>query len=148
MSTIVDLLDAVYRVRQGENRAAALEIIDRASNTGELLKQGDFISISYTIFKRGIRHTITMSPPPSEPVEGHIDVDIPVATSIRDDPIVDPIDNRKYNFLFIIPVIDENGEDITPFTESGATYDMVIRFIPSQGGNRYAMQRTIRIECE
>ena len=70
-----------------------------------------------------------------------------IASAIRDDPFEDPIDGVKYNFLFIIPCLDESENDITPFTESGAVYDMVIRFIPFIGGNKYAIQKTIRIEC-
>jgi len=143
MSNFVDLLDAVIRVRQGENRAAALELINRIN--GQVVKQAEIASISYTIFRRGIRHTINMSLPEDTPVEGHIDREIPVA-SIIDDPQPDPLDNVSYNFIYIIPCLDESENDITPFTESGATYDMVIRFIPV-AGIPYAMQRTIRIEC-
>lgn len=148
MSTVVstDLLDAVFKVRQGENRAAALELIDRETNT--VIKKADIHRIVYTIYKRGQVSSIQLTPPPDVPVEGHIDREIPVAESIRDDPAEDPIDGVKYNFLFIIPCIDEEGNDITPFTESGAKYDMVIRFIPFIGGTKYAMQKTIRIECE
>ena len=97
MSNFVDLLDAVIRVRQGENRAAALELINRIN--GQVVKQAEIASISYTIFRRGIRHTINMSLPEDTPVEGHIDREIPVA-SIIDDPQPDPLDNVSYNFIY------------------------------------------------
>ena len=147
MSTVVstNLLDAVFKVRQGENRAAALELIDRETNT--VIKQADITRIVYTIFRRGVKNTIQLNPPPDEPIEGHINREIPVTSAIRDDPTEDPIDGVRYNFLYIIPCIDEEGNDITPFTESGANYDMVIRFIPFIGGDKYAIQKTIRIEC-
>jgi len=145
MSNFVDLLDAVIRVRQGENRAAALELINRVN--GRVVKQAEIASISYTIFRRAFQHTIQnmMTPPVDTPVEGHIDREIPVE-SIIDDPQPDPLDNVPYNFIYVIPCLDEMENDITPFTVAGATYDMVIRFIPV-AGIPYAMQRTIRIEC-
>jgi hypothetical protein len=82
-----------------------------------------------------------------EPLPGHTDREISVESCIRDNPPTDPIDNVAYNFLFIIPSVDENEEDITPFTESGVIYDMVIRFFPTLGGPKYVTTRTIRVEC-
>ena len=145
MSTVIDLFDAVYRVRQGENRAAALHLIDR--DNGTVIKQADIRKIVYTIFRRGEQQTIQLTPSPDVPVSGHINREIPVSDCIRDDPPVDPIDGVAYNFLFIIPTVDENDNDITPFTVAGAKYDMVIRFFPAIGGKKYVANKTIRIEC-
>ena len=144
MST-VDLLDDVFIVRQGENRAAALIVINR--ETGDTIKQADLAGITYSIIRRGQPTGTNAPPPPDEPVEGHTEIDVPVNLSIRDNPPIDPIDGRQYNFLFIIPCVDAAGNDITPFNQVGAIYDMVIRFVPFIGGPRYVMQRTIRIEC-
>jgi hypothetical protein len=145
MSSIVELFDAIYRVRQGENQAAALEIID--CETGTVIKQADLRKIVYSIIRRGDQQTIQLTPAADVPVPGHIDREIPVAECIRDNPPVDPIDNVAYNFLFIIPTVDENDKDISPFTVSGAKYDMVIRFFPALGGRKYVANKTIRIEC-
>ena len=145
MST-VNLADATYIVRQGENRAAALRLIERDTDT--VLKRQDIESMSYTIFRRGTQRSIQMTTPTDEPVPGHIDREIPVNESIRDDPQPDPFDGVAYNFLHIIRCVEDDGTDITPFTEAGAVYDMVIRIFPFIGGKKYAMQRTIRIECE
>ena len=140
------LIDATYKVRQGENRAAALRLIDR--ETGTVIKQSDLSKVTYSIIKRGERHTIQIGTPPDVPLPDHTDVEIPVTSCIRDNPPVDPIDNVAYNFLFIIPAVDDAGNDIVPFTEAGATYDFIVRFFPSVGGPKYVATRTIRIECE
>ena len=145
MST-VSLLDDTYVVRQGENRAAALVLINR--ETGVSLKQADIVRITYSIIKRGQPTGTNAPPPPDKPITGHIDAEIPVAECIRDNPPTDPIDGKLYNFLYVIPCMDGEENDITPFTEAGAIYDMVIRFFPFVGGPKYVMQKTIRIECE
>ena len=145
MNTVIDLFDAIYRVRQGENRAAALRLIDRENGTD--IKQADLQRVTYSIIKRG-QPTGTNAPtPPDVPLPDHTDVEIPVTGCIRDNPPVDPIDNVAYNFLFIIPAEDGNGNDIVPFTEAGAIYDVILRFFPSVGGPKYVATRTIRVEC-
>ena len=139
------LIDDEYRVRQGENRAAALRLIDRENGT--VIKQADLSRVEYSIIRRG-QPTGTNAPtPPDEPLPKHTDVEIPVDACIRDNPPVDPIDNIAYNFLFIIPAVDSGGNDIVPFTEAGAIYDVIFRFFPSVGGQKYVATRTIRVEC-
>jgi len=139
------LIDDEYRVRQGENRAAALRLIDR--ETGTVIKQSDLSRVTYSIIKRGQRFTLNQTVQPDEPLPDHTDVEIPVASCIRDHPPVDPIDNIAYNFLFIIPAVDAGGNDIVPFTEQGAIYDFIVRFFPSVGGPKFVATRTIRVEC-
>lgn len=139
------LIDAEIKVRQGENRAAVMHLINR--DNGDVLKKWDIASVKYTIIKRGQSHTTFMEAPPDEPLADHTNVEIPVESCIRDDPPVDPIDNVKYNFRFVIPAVNENYEDISPFTESGAIYDVIFTFFPSVGGPKYVATRTIRVEC-
>ena len=136
-----NLIDDEYRVRQGENKAAVLVLIDRENGT--VIKQADLNKVAYSIVKRG-QPTGTSAPqPPDVPLPDHTDVEIPVAACIRDNPPIDLIDNVAYNFLFIIPAVDAEWNDITPFTEAGAIYDLMIRFFPSFGGPKYVITRTI-----
>ncbi|MDR1493141.1 MAG: hypothetical protein LBT05_10520 [Planctomycetaceae bacterium] len=145
MATGTNLLDAIYKIRQGENRAVALKIIDRI--TGSMIGQADIANIHYTIVKRAKLMSVQTTLPPDEIVEGHHNVEIPIS-AIRDNPTTDPIDNVVYNFIFIIPCLDDDNHDITPFTECGATYDVMIRFVPVVGGGKNAVVKTIRIEVE
>ena len=139
------LIDDEYRVRQGENRAAALRLIDRENGT--VIKEADLHKVTYSIIKRG-QPTGTSAPtPPDEPLPDHTDVEIPVGACIRDNPPTDPINNVQYNFLFIIPAVDTSGNDIVPFQEAGAIYDVILRFFPSVGGKKFVATRTIRVEC-
>jgi len=84
---------------------------------------------------------------PDVPLPDHTDVEIPVGACIRDNPPTDPINNVQYNFLFIIPAVDTSGNDIVPFQEAGAIYDVILRFFPSVGGKKFVATRTIRVEC-
>ena len=96
-----------------------------------------------------MRHTL-MTPGntvPDEPLPDHTDVEIPVTLCISDDPDVDVFDNVAYNFKFIIPAVNDGFDDISPFTEAGAIYDVIFKFFPSIGGPRYVTTHTIRVEC-
>jgi len=137
--------DAIFRVVRGENRAIALRVTER--ETDRPLFRSDIRRVTYSIAKRGLQSTIQLGPPTSTPIVGHTNVEIPVAECIRDNPPVDPIDGVAYNFLYIIPTVDENDNDISPFTEVGTTYDVSVRFFPYIGGRKFTSVRTVRVEC-